>query len=79
LRLLRGIIELRDVEVKRLIVLVSPAILVAGLLLLGLSDAGISIADTSIPDNEVVGSIGEADNSSANATSTITMTGAPNE
>ena len=41
------------VEVKRLVTVVTSAILLAGLILFGLSDTSISVADTSIPDNEV--------------------------
>ena len=36
---------------KRLVFLVTLAILLAGLTLFGLSDTAISIADTSIPNN----------------------------
>lgn len=44
---------------------------------LAVSDSRASIADTSIPDNEVTSS--EANNSSATATITITMTTLPDE
>ena len=53
--------------------LVILAILVAGLILFGLSDNVVSIADTDVPNNEITSSI--ANNSSAGATITITMTG----
>jgi len=67
------------VEVKKLVTVVTLAILVVGLVLLGLSDTAISIADTSTLDNEVISSISKANNSSASATITITMTTALNE
>ena len=60
---------------KRLVTIVTLAVLLAGLVLLGLSDTRISIADTSIPDNAVISSVSKASNSSASATITITMTG----
>jgi len=56
--------------VKRLIFLITFAILLTGLVLLGLNDTGISVADTGTPNNEVTSS---ASNSSASATITITM------
>lgn len=62
---------------KRLVTVVTLAIILVGLLLLGLNDTKTSIADTGIPTNEVASS--EANNASATATITITMTGAPNE
>ena len=55
---------------KRLVTVVTIAILLVGLVLLGSSDTRISIADTSIPDNEVTSSVS---NSSASATIVITM------
>ena len=58
---------------KRLVTVVTLAILLVGLVLFGLSDNFISVADTSIPDNEVVSN--EAYNSSAPAIITITRTG----
>ena len=60
---------------KRLIIIVIPAILLAGLVLLGLSDTNIFVADTSVPNDEVASSVSKASNSSASATITITMTG----
>ena len=39
---------------KRLVTVVTPAVLLGGLVLRGSSDMGISVADTSIPDNEVI-------------------------
>jgi len=65
--------------VKRPFLLITFAIIIAGLVLLGLSDTGISIADTSVPDNEVTSSVSKANNFSAGATITITMTGILNE
>ena len=56
---------------KRLIIVVTLAILLIGLVLLGLADKHISAADTSIPNHEVNRS--ETSNSSASATITITM------
>jgi len=64
LRLVGGIIKLRG-EVKTLVVIVIPAIILVGVLLFGLSDTIISIADTSIPDNEVANSINKANNSAS--------------
>ena len=61
---------------KRLVIVVTLAILIVGLALSGLNDTRIAVADTNIPDNEVASSIG---NSSASATITITMTGVLNE
>jgi len=63
-----------ELEVHRLTVLVTLAIMLVVLLLLGLSDAGISAADTGIPNNEVTSSISKASNSSASTTITIMMT-----
>jgi hypothetical protein len=62
--------------VKRSVFLITFAILLLVSVLLGLSDTDISVADASIPDNEVTSN--EANNSSASATITITMTTAPN-
>jgi len=57
---------------KRLITIVTLAILLVGLIPLGLSD-------TSVPNDEVTSSLSKAGNSSASATITITTTGALNE
>ena len=57
---------------KRLVTVVTAAILLVGLILLGLTDEDISVADTNTPDNEVASSITKASNSSASATITIT-------
>ena len=64
---------------KRLVTIVSLAILIVGLVLSGLNDTRIAIADTSVPDDEVISSINKTSNSSASATITITMTGVLNE
>jgi len=61
--------------VKRLVTMVTLAILLIGTVSLGLADEDISVADNSIPDNEVTSSVSKAGNSSASATITITMTG----
>ena len=65
--------DTRVMRVKRLTVLVTLAILLAGLVLAGLNDTSISIADTGVPDTKVTSSISKASNSSAGATITITM------
>ena len=61
---------------KRLVIVVTIVILLAVSVLLGLSDTDISLADTSVLNNEVAISVGKANNFSASATITITMTGA---
>jgi len=43
--------------VKRLVTVVTIAILLVGLVLSGLSDTDISVADASIPDNEATNSV----------------------
>ena len=50
-----GIIQSGGVEMKRLVTIVTPAILPVGLVLFNLTDTDISVADTSILDNEVAG------------------------
>ena len=62
---------------KRLVTVVTLGIPLAGLALFPSSDTSLSIADTSVPDNEVTSS--EANNSSATAGITITMTGVLDE
>ena len=52
-RLAGGIIQSGEVEVKRLVTVVSPAILLVGAASIGLCDTYISVADTSIPDNRI--------------------------
>ena len=59
---------------KRLVTVVTLAILLVGLILFGLSDTDISVADTNIPDNEVASSISKASNYSVSAIIVITMT-----
>jgi hypothetical protein len=68
-RLAGGIIQSGGVEVKRLVTVISVAILLVGLVLFDLSDTDISVADTSVPDNGITTSQSEASNSS-----TIAMT-----
>lgn len=60
---------------KRVIVLVTLLVLLAGLLLSGIGDTSVSIADTDIPGNKVTSSATEGNNSSASATITVTMPG----
>jgi hypothetical protein len=57
LRLARGIIQSGGVEVKGLVTVVTPAILLAGLILFGLTDLNISVADTGTSNNEVKSSM----------------------
>ena len=64
---------------KRLVTVVTGAILLIGLVLLGSNDRDISVADTSIPDNEVTTGQTKASDSSAIAMIVIAMTGALNE
>jgi hypothetical protein len=54
--------------VKRLVTVVTLAILLVGSVLLGLNDRDISLADTSIPNGEVTSS---SSNSLASATITL--------
>lgn len=65
--LARGIIQSGGVEVKRPVTVVTPVILLAGLILFGLTDLNISVADTSIPDNKITTGQTEASGSSATA------------
>jgi hypothetical protein len=63
------IIDSREgVEVKRLVTVVTLAILLVGLILFDLTDLNISVADTSIPDNKIASSQTKARNSCAVAT-----------
>lgn len=62
---------------KRLVTVVTIAILLVALVLLGISDTRISVADISIPNNEATSSVSKASN--ASATITITMTGVLSE
>ena len=59
---------------KRLVTIVTLAILPAGLVLFDLSDTHVSVADTSIPDNKMTTSQTKASNSSASAMIMITWT-----
>jgi hypothetical protein len=59
--------------VKRLVTIVTPAILPVGLVLFGLTDLNISVADSDIRDNRITTSQTKASNSSASAAITITM------
>ena len=63
----------------RLVIVVTIAILLGGLVLLGSSDTDISVADTSVYDIETTIRQPKASNSSVGATITITMTGVLNE
>ena len=58
---------------KRLVTVVTLAILLAGLVLFGSGDTVISVADTSVPDGEVASS--QSSNISSGASIRITMTG----
>jgi hypothetical protein len=60
---------------KRLVIMITPAILVVGLVLPGSNDTDISITHTSISDDKAARSITKAGNCRASATITITMTG----
>jgi len=61
---------------KRLLILLTLLLVVAGLFMPG--DSKASIADTSIPDNEVASNVNQTDSPlSANATITIIMTTPP--
>jgi len=57
--------------VKRLVVVVTFAILLVGIILLSLGDTDISLADTSIPENNRTSSVTKASNSSASITITM--------
>jgi hypothetical protein len=75
-RLVSGIIDLRGVEVKRLILLIALVVLVMILAKLPasvVSDTRTSLADSNISDNETITSQTETSNSSVSATITITM------
>ena len=53
--------------VTRLVISVSLIVILLGLMLFGLSDTAISIGDICVPENEVTGSVGKPNNSSASA------------
>lgn len=57
---------------KKLVIVVTPAILLTGLVLSGLNDAKIAVADASTLDNEATSSVSRVGNSSTGATITIT-------
>ena len=59
---------------KGLVIVVTFAILLVGLVLLDLSDTDISVADTSIPDNKITTGQTKASNSSAIAMIMIAWT-----
>ena len=54
--------------------MVTPAILLIGLILLGLDDTDISVADTSVPDNKITTGHAEASDSSTTAMTVIAWT-----
>jgi len=60
--------------VKRLVTIVTLAILPVGVALIGLGDTHISIADTSIPDNKITTGQTKASNSSVIAMIMIAWT-----
>jgi len=60
--------------VKRLLIVVTIAILLVGLVLIGLSGKDISVAATSIPDNKITTSQTKASNFSAAAMIMIAWT-----
>jgi len=62
------------IEVKRLVTIVTLAILPVGLVLFDLTDTDISVADTSIPDNKITTGQTKASNSSAIAMIMIAWT-----
>lgn len=64
---------------KKLVIVATLAILLVGLVLLGLSDTRIAVADTNVYYIETTVGQPEADNYSAGATITITMTGVLDE
>ena len=64
---------------KRLVTVVTLAILLVGLILLGLNDTNIAIADTSVYCVESTIRQPDASNSSASATITITMYTVPDK
>jgi len=74
IRLAGGIIQSGGAEVKRLVTIVTIAVLLIGLVLLGLSGTDIAVADTSIPDNKLTTGQTKASNSSAIAMIRIAWT-----
>jgi hypothetical protein len=61
--------------VKRILFVVTFAVLLGSLILFSVSDTTISVAHSSVPANEVAGTTDKASNCSGSATITITMTG----
>ena len=59
---------------KRLVIVVTRAVLLIGSVLFGSSDKDVSVADTSIPDNKITTSQTEASDSSAIAMIMIAWT-----
>ena len=70
---------LRRARVKKLFIVATLAILMAGLVLLGSQDKGVSVADTEAPDDEVAGALSETSDSSSSASIAITMYAACDE
>ena len=64
---------------RKIFVLVTCAIVLAGLVLLGLDHAAASVADTNVSYDEVASSLGEACHSSVGAAITIMMYAEPDE
>jgi hypothetical protein len=60
-------------EVKRLVTVVTLAVVLVGIVLFGSNDKDISVADTSVPSNETTINQTQTSNSSASAGITITM------
>jgi hypothetical protein len=63
--------------VKKIVALSTLRAQLTGILSLQLADSTASIAGNGIPGNDVASGLGEANNSSASATITITWTTAP--
>ena len=64
---------------RKLVVIATLAILLAGLVMLGSQDKGVSVADTDLPDDEVAGALSEASDSSSSASIAITMRTEPDD
>jgi hypothetical protein len=62
------------VEVKRLVTIVTLAVLLVGLIIFDLTDLNISVAYTSIPNNEIASTLSKAINSSASGVIMIAWT-----
>ena len=77
MRLVSGIIDLREVEVKRLIILIALMVLVmilAGSYASAVPDTRAALADNNAPNNELTNNQTKASNSSVGATIMITWT-----